>query len=410
MTALVVPGVRVEARFDVVPPPPSPSGILGLVGVVDRRPEGLVGLTSTAEIAEVLGPGTVWSMPELADALRNGASEVVVSAVVDAEAGTGRLRLRDRDDQEVVELRARAAGPWADAVEVRVDEVLGAEDGAVVRADLERNLEGWDANDGHTLWSKRNEHAVVVDKLVALDGAAPEITLLDASGNELGRVRAGHPRIEALAADGSTIFIASSDASEYGGVTRDFVEGFDVHTGARVLETRLEHVVRRYASEPPELWAPSGGLLYFFEIDNGLLSTIDRNGRVLSSMGVAGRAVIRTPTGFAAIDEAGVVEILEPSDTESPPSAKATVEGTLSLDGKPMAGIEIVVGDVRTTSGAGGRYSASVTARGHFWVKAKQPTASNNIAAWADADRLVEADGRTGRYLVNLDAKRDTLE
>lgn len=133
MTALVVPGVRVEARFDVVPPPPSPSGILGLVGVVDRRPEGLVGLTSTAEIAEVLGPGTVWSMPELADALRNGASEVVVSAVVDAAAGTGRLRLRDRDDQEVVELRARAAGPWADAVEVRVDEVLGA-DGRSVRA------------------------------------------------------------------------------------------------------------------------------------------------------------------------------------------------------------------------------------------------------------------------------------
>ena len=133
MAALVVPGVRVEARFDVVPPPPSPSGILGLVGVVDRRPDGLIGLTSTAEIATVLGPGTLLSMPELADALRNGASEVVVSAVDATAAGTGTLRLKDRDGEDMVELRARSAGPWADQVEVRVDEVFSA-DGRSVRA------------------------------------------------------------------------------------------------------------------------------------------------------------------------------------------------------------------------------------------------------------------------------------
>lgn len=133
MATLVVPGVRVEARFDVVPPPPSPSGILGLVGIVDRRPAGLIGLTSAGEIASLLGPGTLSSMPELADALRNGASEVVVSAVDDGAAGTGRLRLRDRDGEEVVELRARAAGPWADHVDVQVDEVLSA-DGRSVRA------------------------------------------------------------------------------------------------------------------------------------------------------------------------------------------------------------------------------------------------------------------------------------
>ena len=133
MTALVVPGVRVEARFDIVPPPPSPSGILGLVGVVDRQPDGLVGLTSTAEITTQLGPGTLWSMPELSDALRNGASEVVVSAVAPGAAGTGTLRLKDRDGEDVVELRARSAGPWADAVDVRVDEVFSA-DGRSVRA------------------------------------------------------------------------------------------------------------------------------------------------------------------------------------------------------------------------------------------------------------------------------------
>ena len=133
MTALVIPGVRVEARFDVVPPPPSPSGILGLAGIVDRAGAGLAAVTSTAEIAEVFGPGTVHSLPELVDALRNGASEVVVSPVAAAAAGTGSLTLADRDGEDIVVLRARAPGPWADDVAVQVDEVLGP-DGRSVRS------------------------------------------------------------------------------------------------------------------------------------------------------------------------------------------------------------------------------------------------------------------------------------
>jgi hypothetical protein len=75
-----------------------------------------------------------------------------------------------------------------------------------------------------------------------------------------------------------------------------------------------------------------------------------------------------------------------------------------------MPNIDVVVGDVRTKTGAGGRYSAALTARGRFWVKTTQPTASNNTAYWANADAVVEVDGRTGSYVVNLDAKRDTLE
>ena len=67
MTALVVPGVSVEPG-SIVPPPPSPSGILGQWR---RRP--LTGRARRAdvdaEIATVLGPGTLSSMPELADAL-----------------------------------------------------------------------------------------------------------------------------------------------------------------------------------------------------------------------------------------------------------------------------------------------------------------------------------------------------
>src|SRR6185436_10559573 len=83
MPALVVPGVRVEARFDILPPLPAPSGILGAVGIVDRPPAdgGLVGVTKTGEVRELLGAGTEASMPEVLHALANGASEAVISPV-----------------------------------------------------------------------------------------------------------------------------------------------------------------------------------------------------------------------------------------------------------------------------------------------------------------------------------------
>src|SRR5215831_6924316 len=83
MASLVVPGVRVEARFDVLPPLPAPSGIIGVVGIADRAPAGggLVSVTKLSELRDVLGPGTETSMPEAVHALANGAAELVVSPV-----------------------------------------------------------------------------------------------------------------------------------------------------------------------------------------------------------------------------------------------------------------------------------------------------------------------------------------
>ena len=110
MPALVVPGVRVEARFDVLPPLPATSGILGAVGIVDRPPRngGLVGVTKTTEIRQLLGPGTIGSMPEVGHALGNGASEVVISGVAGGRAASARLL--NSNSEEVVLLRSRSNG------------------------------------------------------------------------------------------------------------------------------------------------------------------------------------------------------------------------------------------------------------------------------------------------------------
>ncbi len=126
MPALVVPGVRVEARFDVLPPPPAASGILGAVGIVDRRPRngGLVGVTKTAELRQLLGPGTIGSMPEVAHALANGASEVVISGVAGGRAASAQLN--NQNSEAVVLLRARSNGAGNNALRAEVRTVTTA--------------------------------------------------------------------------------------------------------------------------------------------------------------------------------------------------------------------------------------------------------------------------------------------
>jgi hypothetical protein len=126
MPALVVPGVRVEARFDVLPPLPATSGILGVVGIVDRpaRGGGLIGVTKTSEIRQLLGPGTVTSMPEVTHALANGASEVVISAVAGGRPAVARLL--NAQSEEVVRLRTRSNGAAGNALRAEVRTVTNA--------------------------------------------------------------------------------------------------------------------------------------------------------------------------------------------------------------------------------------------------------------------------------------------
>lgn len=135
MAALVVPGVRVEARFDVLPPLPAPSGIVGVAGIVDRPPAGggLTGVTRVSELRELLGPGTEASMPEAVHALVNGAGEVVVSPV--SGGSPARLTLRNADSNPCVLLRCRSNGSWGNQLAAEVRGVADA-GGAIVRATI----------------------------------------------------------------------------------------------------------------------------------------------------------------------------------------------------------------------------------------------------------------------------------
>lgn len=131
MATLVVPGVRVETRFDVLPPLPASSGVVGIAAIVDRPPSParLVGVTRAAEVATVFGPGTAASAPEIIHALGNGASEVVVAPVLGG--GPGSLTLRNASSVAAVNLRARSNGSWATEVAVDVRTITDSAGGPV---------------------------------------------------------------------------------------------------------------------------------------------------------------------------------------------------------------------------------------------------------------------------------------
>lgn len=131
--ALVVPGVSVATRFEVRPPLPSKTGILGAVGVVDRNPgTGPIAVTTSQELLALCGPATRYSFPEALAALANGVAELVVSPVDERGGKAASLVLRDDENEAVAILRARAVGPWGNHLAVRVTSTYAA-DGVTVR-------------------------------------------------------------------------------------------------------------------------------------------------------------------------------------------------------------------------------------------------------------------------------------
>jgi hypothetical protein len=191
MAVLVVPGVSVETRFDVLPPLPAAAGVLGAVGIVDRPPEPgkLVGVSRLSELEELLGPGTGASMPEVVHALRNGVREVVVSPV--AGGGAARASLPNADAAPAVRLRARSNGTWGNALAADVRAITNAA-GQVVRVTLRLLLGDTEAErfddlvvdprasqDLFTTVNQQSRYVVAVDPGFEGDDPAPGNYTLD---------------------------------------------------------------------------------------------------------------------------------------------------------------------------------------------------------------------------------------
>ena len=115
--ARIVPGVQVTVVKDVVPQQLAPSGVLGLVGVTEKKLSGPERASSWSHFVETVGPGTAYSMPEARQALDNGVFQVVVSPVAGAKAAAVSL---PGVAGSAFTLTARAGGPWANGLPVRI--------------------------------------------------------------------------------------------------------------------------------------------------------------------------------------------------------------------------------------------------------------------------------------------------
>ena len=73
-SALIIPGVQVTTVFEPSPALPSPTGILGVVGVADRGPLEPTPVGSMASFVDMFGPGSRYTMPEVRTAFANGVS------------------------------------------------------------------------------------------------------------------------------------------------------------------------------------------------------------------------------------------------------------------------------------------------------------------------------------------------
>lgn len=124
----IIPGVQVAVIKEVVPPQLSPSGVLGLIGITENIPETTERAASWNTFIETFGPASAYSMPDARQAIENGVFELVVcptqagegeKAFVEIEKQSESKKKSKKDSCAFI-LEARAAGPWANQLKVKV--------------------------------------------------------------------------------------------------------------------------------------------------------------------------------------------------------------------------------------------------------------------------------------------------
>jgi hypothetical protein len=141
-SALIIPGVQVRTEFEPSPVLAGQTGILGVVGIVDRGPLLPTPVGNFGEFIEIFGPASRYSMPEVRAAFANGVSKAVIARIEPGRGQKASLDLVDDDGEKVATLQARAEGTWANRVSVKVTQIKGLSGRGVKYVNLETLLAG----------------------------------------------------------------------------------------------------------------------------------------------------------------------------------------------------------------------------------------------------------------------------
>jgi hypothetical protein len=117
--ALIIPGVEVKVVKEVLAPQLAPSGVLGLVGIVENSADGLGRAASWRSFIDGFGGASAFSLPEAAQALGNGVFELVVCPVACDSFASVKLPPASGTGSAFT-LVAKAPGPWGNAILVSI--------------------------------------------------------------------------------------------------------------------------------------------------------------------------------------------------------------------------------------------------------------------------------------------------
>jgi hypothetical protein len=112
---LIIPGVEVTVVKEVLAPQLAPSGVLGLVGIVENAAEGVGRAASWRSFLTAYGGASTFSLPEAAQALANGVFELVVCPVACDSRASIKIPPASGSGTAFT-LTARAPGPWGNAI------------------------------------------------------------------------------------------------------------------------------------------------------------------------------------------------------------------------------------------------------------------------------------------------------
>jgi hypothetical protein len=109
-SALTIPGVQVRTDFEPAPVLPGATGILGVVGVVDRGPLLPTPIGNFAEFIDQFGLASRYSLPEVRTAFANGVQQMCDARGSCSLRPTVWATTRSRGDSKSVGVRSLRGG------------------------------------------------------------------------------------------------------------------------------------------------------------------------------------------------------------------------------------------------------------------------------------------------------------
>lgn len=137
---LIIPGVDIRVIRELVPRPLGATGVLGIVGCVERdlSNKPLQALGSFASFKDTFGPASALAMPEVKQAFAAGLNQVVVANVPADTATAASISVPLTVDGKAarLEVSARAPGAWGNQVSIRLTKKPGPAGDEVVEVEV----------------------------------------------------------------------------------------------------------------------------------------------------------------------------------------------------------------------------------------------------------------------------------